>query len=117
MLEIQRATTEGDLEEVRSLLMEYADYLRSRSLTPRNLELELDDLAGAYAPPDGALLVARRGGEVVACGGLRPLEVGICELKRLGLYRSLGFVEIASYRQTHAPGALWMELDLESGTA
>src|SRR5205085_10114582 len=38
---------------------------------------------GAYAPPSGALLVSRAGGEIVGCVALRALGAVSCELKRL----------------------------------
>jgi GNAT superfamily N-acetyltransferase len=34
-------------------------------------------------PPQGAFLVGYEDGEAVACGGLRRLEDGICEIKRM----------------------------------
>jgi GNAT superfamily N-acetyltransferase len=38
---------------------------------------------GELAPPQGAFLVGYDDGEAVACGGLRRLEDGICEIKRM----------------------------------
>jgi GNAT superfamily N-acetyltransferase len=35
------------------------------------------------APPDGTFLVGYEDGEPIACGGLRRLEDGICEIKRM----------------------------------
>jgi GNAT superfamily N-acetyltransferase len=34
-------------------------------------------------PPQGAFLVGYEDGEAIACGGLRRLEDGICEIKRM----------------------------------
>lgn len=39
--------------------------------------------AKAFAPPDGAFLIARWGGELVGCGGLKSAQPGVGELKRL----------------------------------
>ncbi len=146
---------------MRALFREYADSL-GFSLSFQGFEEELARLPGDYAPPRGRLLLgyqaAEQGGASVAagCGGLRPLEAGICELKRmyvppafrgrglgrllavrliaearqagyrhlrldtidtmkeaLGLYRSLGFREIAPYRYNPIPGAVYLERDLD----
>ena len=56
----------------------------------QGFERELAELPGAYAPPEGRLLIARVGGDVVGCVGLRPLEPGICEMKRLWVEPGFG---------------------------
>jgi carbonic anhydrase len=71
-----------DLAQVRRLFRAYADWL-AVDLCFQGFERELADLPGAYAPPGGRLLVARVGGEVAGCVGLRPLEPRVCEMKRL----------------------------------
>jgi GNAT superfamily N-acetyltransferase len=72
----------SDLEDVRTLFGEYAASLRF-SLEFQDFERELATLPGDYAPPDGALLVARVDGSACGCVGVRPFEPGTCELKRL----------------------------------
>jgi GNAT superfamily N-acetyltransferase len=46
-------------------------------------EAELASLPGYYAPPEGALLVAENDGRVIGCVGLKGLDQGRCEMKRL----------------------------------
>ncbi|MBI5202335.1 MAG: GNAT family N-acetyltransferase [Elusimicrobia bacterium] len=44
---------------------------------------EVDGLPGAYAAPQGRLLIAKVGRRPAGCVGLRPVKEGTCELKRL----------------------------------
>ena len=39
--------------------------------------------AGEMVPPSGAFVVVREGGRAVAGGGVRRLEEGVCEIKRM----------------------------------
>jgi ribosomal protein S18 acetylase RimI-like enzyme len=76
------ATSAEDLAAARRLFRAYNDWL-AVDLGFQDFEQELATLPGAYAPPQGRLLLAKVGGEAAGCVALRPLEPGICEMKRL----------------------------------
>ena len=63
----------------------FEEYARSISvdLCFQDFSAELDRLSVMYAPPAGALLLARTAGEAAGCVGLRKLRDDICEMKRL----------------------------------
>lgn len=82
MAEIRWARIPGDLIAIRSLFQEYADSL-DFELDFQDFREELETLPGKYAPPLGAILVARENGETVGCVAVRPLRDEICEMKRL----------------------------------
>lgn len=86
LVEIQAAAAPGQLSDVRLLFREYAQRL-GVDLCFQDFEAELDGLPGAYAPPQGVLLLATVGGALAGCGALRALpEVDhpdACEMKRL----------------------------------
>jgi putative acetyltransferase len=101
------ARTPEDIAHVRRLFRAYAQWLEA-DLCFQDFERELNELPGCYAPPAGRLLIARVAGEVVGCVGLRPLEPGVCEMKRLwvepgfagqGVGRALAEAIIAAARQ------------------
>lgn len=73
---------EDQLIEVRQLFIEYAQSLEI-DLCFQNFEDELRTLPGKYAPPEGALLLARLDGKAVGCIALRKHAGNICEMKRL----------------------------------
>lgn len=100
------ARTPADLDQVRRLFRAYADWL-AVDLCFQGFAQELATLPGAYARPAGRLLLARVAGEAVGAVGLRPLEAGIAEMKRLwvepgfggrGIGRALAEAAIAAAR-------------------
>jgi ribosomal protein S18 acetylase RimI-like enzyme len=105
--ELVEARTPEDIAHVRRLFRAYGDWLEV-DLCFQGFEWELAELPGCYGPPAGRLLIARVGGEVVGCVALRPLEAGVCEMKRLwvepgfagyGIGRALAEAIITAARQ------------------
>ena len=105
--ELLEARAPVDIAHARRLFRAYANWL-GVDLCFQGFERELAELPGCYAPPAGRLLIARVGGEIVGCVGLRPLETGVCEMKRLwvepgfaghGVGRALAEAIIAAARQ------------------
>ena len=81
---IDQACSDGDIAATAALFRAYAASL-SVDLAYQHFATELAGLPGKYAPPSGALLLARAGdGEPLGCIALRPLTPdGCCEIKRL----------------------------------
>ena len=82
MVEIFAAKTSDDLKSVRNLFEEYARSL-GFDLGFQDFAVELQNLPGGYAPPQGCILLAKRDERIVGCVALRKLEENICEMKRL----------------------------------
>jgi putative acetyltransferase len=81
-VEIAVPRSGADHEAVKALFREYAESL-GFSLAYQDFDKELADFPGKYAPPEGALLLARIDGTAAGTVALRKLDAGICEMKRL----------------------------------
>jgi len=79
---IEDADFPRDLVTVRALFREYAAGVGVDRCF-QDFDAEVATLPGRYAPPSGRLLLARRGTDAVGCVGLRALDDGACEMKRL----------------------------------
>ncbi|MCI4354673.1 MAG: GNAT family N-acetyltransferase [Thermoplasmata archaeon] len=102
---LRRVNWAEDLPRVRPLFQAYRGWLADhqdpepsgRSRAGAGLAL-VDDLIaklpGAYGPPRGDVLLWFLDGEIVACGALREVELGIGEIKRISVapdYRGMEF--------------------------
>lgn len=114
------AFAHSDLEDVRGLFAEYAASL-DVDLGFQQFDRELGELPGVYAPPRGALLIARSAGVAIGCVALRALDDTTCELKRLyvrpsargtGIGRTLAE---AALREARRLGYQWIRLDTLPG--
>lgn len=81
-MRVAEAQSREEVDACRRLFRAYADGL-GFELSFQDFERELAELPGEYAPPHGRLLLATVDDAPVGCVGVRPLEPGICELKRL----------------------------------
>jgi putative acetyltransferase len=81
-VQIVEAVTTADYAVGRAMFEEYARAI-DVDLCFQDFAAELDRLSVMYAPPAGALLLARAGQDVAGCVGLRKLRDDICEMKRL----------------------------------
>ena len=82
IISVQQENTARYLPELRILFQEYADSL-GFDLGFQDFQRELHELPGAYAPPEGRMLLAECEERTAGCIALRPLDPGVCEMKRL----------------------------------
>ncbi len=92
-MQVEQAESEADLDEVRRLFRAFLAWHRERHTSDAQLidayfddeawERELADLPGAYAPPDGSLLLARQAGVALGCVAAKRLDDEACEMKRM----------------------------------
>jgi ribosomal protein S18 acetylase RimI-like enzyme len=79
-----QASSLDEIDVARELFREYEAWL-GLDLCFQNFEKELAELPGAYAPPNGRLLLAYENDQLAGCVALRKLSDGVCEMKRLFL--------------------------------
>ncbi len=105
--QIEAATTQAEWHLTRELFEEYAAQL-GVDLCFQNFSQELATLPGAYAAPDGCILLARLNENPAGCVALRKIGEGVCEMKRLyvrpefhgqGIGRALAEAIIACARE------------------
>jgi GNAT superfamily N-acetyltransferase len=82
MIEIIQAETAEQIEQARTLFLEYQAWFEL-ALCFQNFDEEVATLPGSYAAPEGRLLLAFADGKPAGCIALRKLEDGVCEMKRL----------------------------------
>jgi putative acetyltransferase len=107
-INIVRAQSPHQIDEVRRLFREYEQFL-GVDLCFQSFEEELAGLPGLYGPPDGMLLMAMDGRQPIGCVALRKVEDGVCEMKRLYLkaqYRGLGLGQRLAERIVSEAAAL-----------
>jgi len=87
-----------ELTSAAALFRAYAAALPI-DLAPQGFSQELDALPGIYGPPEGELLLAKRGDHVLGCIALKVLEPPrVAEIKRL-------FCAAAGAQDRRGPGA------------
>ncbi len=79
---LEEALRPDQVAEVQRLVEQYTRSL-DISLCFQDLHAELEGLPGDYARPRGRRLLGRVDGRPAGCVALRPLEAGVCEMKRL----------------------------------
>src|SRR5208283_661954 len=82
MIQIVHAASQEQIGNVRDLFIEYAHSLNV-SLCFENLDKEVNELPGVYAPPHGILLLAADGTRIAGCVALKKVDDRVCEMKRL----------------------------------
>ena len=93
MIVIERVESNRQIQAVRDLFRAFVAWHREKHIDDHELigryfdaeafEVELDGLPGAYAPPEGCLLLAVVDGAPAGCVALHNLGDGVCEMKRM----------------------------------
>lgn len=72
-------------EDAAAVLAIFREFVASphTDLSYQNNEADFAKLPGAYAPPNGDILLAEHDGAIVGCVAFRRVSEAICEMKRL----------------------------------
>jgi GNAT superfamily N-acetyltransferase len=81
-MEIAEAKSKETIEATAALFREYASTL-DFDLSFQHFDDEMRMFPVQYSPPSGCLLVAYDDEILAGCVGLRKLDEGVCEMKRL----------------------------------
>ena len=81
-LSLKKAETATDFDNGKRLFLQYIQSL-DFELTFQDVGRELSEIAIEYNAPTGILLLAFDGDKAVACAGVRKIDPGIAELKRM----------------------------------
>ena len=115
-MDIRQTITTEEIAAARALFEEYAAWL-GEDLCFQGFAGELANLPGLYAPSRGRLLLAWAETEAAGCVALRPLDVSMCEMKRLYVrpaFRGRGVGRMLAERviaEAQAIGYACMRLD------
>jgi ribosomal protein S18 acetylase RimI-like enzyme len=92
-MEVIEANVSKQAAEIRQLFLQYYDELLRIDVCFQDFDDELDNLGQIYTHPNGELLLAVDGQDVLGCIAFIKVEKNLCEIKRLYIlpeYRGQG---------------------------
>ena len=78
----KKIETDEEIAGAKRLIVEYAQWL-NLDLCFQNIDDELESFPEKYKEPEGAFFIAKESSNIIGCVGIRKLDTGICEMKRL----------------------------------
>ena len=85
MIDIKHCSTDSDFSSAMQMTKDYIRWL-NMDLSFQYIDKELSNFPSMYGHPNGLFLLAWHRGELGGGVGLRMLEAGVCEMKRLFVY-------------------------------
>ena len=80
-------TDPEDIAAVAALFRDYAEWLQDH-ICLYDFEEEMKHFPVPYVPPSGALFLAKQNGRALGAVGVRPLDDGVCEMKRMFVHEA-----------------------------